>query len=505
MAKYGIKRSKIVLFGCLTVTAVVYLPSLDNHLVADSWVFMMPHSFFDNFAYFFKTMLPPEFNALWLRPVPMFTFWFDNVVWPGTEWGPHLTNILFHLCNVWLIWLLVRFIRSRSEESLTESGGDLPALAACLMYGLHPLTAGSVGWVAARFDVMSVTFGLAGMLMWLKWESGAKGKYLLWSLFFLLAGMFSKEQGIVFIAVCFLLSSLRMVVSPAERKRNRNGLIVLCLMTAVYIVFRLVVFGGIGGYIESRHGLSIRPPVFYLAALFFPYPNVLPDRQFSPAFAAAVCFIAALVIYLWKTTNTPQQKRVRIPIIYILFASALCIFGAATNAPSPGLTFEQILGHAESRFALNSIAGLSILTGIAADVILRKYRIYRVLLVLILLWGITAAWRTGVQIQAWDNAGKKARVIIEDTLRLAPEPPLNSHLIFIDIPRNNDQYAYIFGIGLKEALLLKYRRPDLTIIRFPKREDLRKARPERDFVFQYDKITGKLEKLRGERKKKKTE
>ena len=352
---------------------------------------------------------------------------------------------------------------------------------------------------------MSVTFGLTGMLMWLKWESGAKGKYLLWSLFFLLAGMFSKEQGIVFIAVCFLLSSLRLVVSPAERKRNRNGLIVLCLMTAVYIVFRLVVFGGIGGYIESRHGLSIRPPVFYLAALFFPYPNVLPARQFSPAFAAAVCFIAALVIYLWKTTNTPQQKRVRIPVIYILFASALCIFGAATNAASPGLTFEQILGHAESRFALNSVAGLSILTGIAADVILRKYRIYRVLLVLILLWGITAAWRTDVQIQAWDNAGKKARVIIEDTLRLAPEPPLNSHLIFIDIPRNNDQYAYIFGIGLKEALLLKYRRPDLTIIRFPKRKDLRKAIPERDFVFQYDKITGKLEKLRGERKKKKTE
>ena len=81
--------------------------------------------------------------------------------------------------------------------------------------------------------------------------------------------------------------------------------------------------------------------------------------------------------------------------------------------------------------------------------------------------------------------------------------PQGSHLIFIDVPRNNDQYAYVFGIGLKEALIQRYGgRQDLVVIRFPKREDLGTAIPERDFVFQYHTDTGVLEKLRAVRKKK---
>jgi hypothetical protein len=72
--------------------------------------------------------------------------------------------------------------------------------------------------------------------------------------------------------------------------------------------------------------------------------------------------------------------------------------------------------------------------------------------------------------------------------------------MFLDVPRNNDQYAYIFGIGLKEALLPRYGgRQDLVIIRYPQREDLRTANPDRDFVFQYHPDTGVLEKLRAVR------
>ena len=87
-------------------------------------------------------------------------------------------------------------------------------------------------------------------------------------------------------------------------------------------------------------------------------------------------------------------------------------------------------------------------------------------------------------------------------MELAPSPPQGSQLIFLDVPRNNDQYAYIFGIGLKEALIQRYGgRQDMEIIRYPKREDLGTAVPERDFVFQYHTDTGMLEKLKAVRKK----
>jgi len=489
---------RLVLLSCLAATGLAHLPSLGNHLVADSWVFMMPHSFLDNFTYFFKTMLPPEFNALWLRPIPMFTFWFDTVVWPGTEWGPHLTNLLFHLLNVWLIFRLFRFIRPEGEGDSGKTAASLPVFTACLVYGLHPLTVGAVGWVAARFDVMSVTFGLSGTLFWLKWLRREGGKRTLpASLLMLSLGLFSKEQGIVFIGACFAAGLHGLLAPPDGRRRGAAGLAALSLLVVGYGLFRISVFKGMGGYLEARHGLSALPPLYYLAALLFPYGNVVSNPELSPAFFAAAAVVVATVFFL---RGVPERHG-GIHGAYVACAAAICVFGLATNAPNPGMTLEMVMGHAESRFALNAIAGLALLAGAAVDRLSASPRMYRLAAVAVTVWGVSAAWRTDVQIQAWRRAGEKAAGIMEDTIRLAPHPPPGSRLLFFGVPRNNEQWAYIFGIGLKEALLSRYGRKDIDIVRYPTREDLRAARPERDFVFRYDPVTGRLERLTAHRKK----
>jgi len=488
----------VVLLSCLAATGLAHLPSLGNHLVADSWVFMVPRSFLDNFTYFFKTMLPPEFNALWLRPIPMFTFWLDSVVWPGTEWGPHLTNLLFHLVNVWLIFLLFRFMRPEGKGKSGGGAAHLPVFTACLIYGLHPLTVGAVGWVAARFDVMSVTFGLGGVFLWLKWlrrEGGVRS--LLASLLMLSLGLFSKEQGVVFIGACFAVGFHEILTSPDERKRGAAGLAVLFLLVAGYGLFRISVFKGMGGYLEARHGLSVLPPLYYLAALLFPYGNIVSRPELSPAFFAAAGVVVATAFLLRKA---PAGKHGGIHGAYITCAAAICVFGLATTAPNPGMTLEMIMGHAESRFALNAIAGFAFLAGAAVDRLSEYPRMHRLMAIAVAVWGVSAAWRTDVQIQAWHRAGEKAAGIIEDTLRLAPDPPTGSRLLFFGVPRNNGQWAYIFGIGLKEALLSRYGRKDMDVVRYPRREDLRAARPGRDFVFRYDPVTGRLERLSAHRK-----
>ncbi len=485
----------------LTILSVflAHLPSLFYHLVADSWVFMMPGSFFETLRYFFKSIIPPEWKSLWLRPVPMLFLWLDRVIWPGSEWGPHLMNILFHVCNAWLIWELMSFIRSGKGESQRDISGGLPACVACLVYGLHPLTVGSVNWVAARFDVMCVTFGLSGMLLWLKWDAASKNRrFLLWSMLFLTASILSKEQGIVYLMACFAVSLLRSVSAPAVWKQNRKGLILLGVLVTVYMMYRLVLFNGLGGYLGTQQGLSITPPLYFLLAVFFPYANLFPGRTFSWMFGLTALLIFALCLYQWKTPRTGH----RIQYIYTFAAVVLVVLGLSTTAPHHVMSLKQIIGHGESRFALIAITGFSLLVGIAVNSVIHSKLSYKIVLILLMLWGVTAAWRTNVQIQAWKDAGIIADSIIKDTLRFAPDPPKNSHLIFIDIPRNNDQFAYIFGIGLKEALLIKYKnREDITIIRYPKRNDLGRARPERDFVFQYHIETRELEKLRAHKEK----
>jgi protein O-mannosyl-transferase len=64
--------------------------------------------------------------------------------------GPHVTNLLFHLANTVLLFLLLRRLTLTTWRS---------AFVAAL-FALHPLHVESVAWIAERKDVLSLFFGL---------------------------------------------------------------------------------------------------------------------------------------------------------------------------------------------------------------------------------------------------------------------------------------------------------------------------------------------------------
>ena len=484
----------ILLAGVILTTASGSLSAIKNHLVADSWVFVYPRSFSETLSYFHTSIIPEEWDAFWLRPVPMIFFWLDNIIWPGTEWGPHLTNILFHLCNVWLIWLIIAYMCGQSNNTKPDLKCGLPVLASCLFYGLHPLNVGSVGWVAARFDVMSVTFGLAGVLLWLKWSKGSKKtSNLIYAALLLMCAILSKEQGVVFLAVCFLTGLIGALSDKNDREKYWYGLAFLAFLVICYLMYRYSVFHGMGGYITTKRAINPVPPAAYTTAILFPFLNVFPGWSFTFTFLTTSIILIVLILFM-----LPVHKRLhgRVPRLYLITAAAIFALGIATTTPHTGMSFMDILRHAESRFALIAITGLSLILGTGLHVLIRSSRAYRITLTVILIWGLLAAWRTDVQIQAWRDAGLTTHHIISKTLSIAPDPPKNSRMFFFDIPRGNDQFAYIFGIGLKEAILRNYPgRNDITIIPKSQGRDLRRVNPNRDYVLGYNKKKGELERL----------
>ena len=76
-------------------------------------------------------------------------------VWQGSG-GPHFTNLLFHLANTVLLFLLLRRLTQAPWRS---------AFAAAL-FGLHPLHVESVAWISERKDVLSTFFGLLTLLFY---------------------------------------------------------------------------------------------------------------------------------------------------------------------------------------------------------------------------------------------------------------------------------------------------------------------------------------------------
>jgi Tfp pilus assembly protein PilF len=83
---------------------------------------------------------------------------------PGPA-GPHFTNLLFHLANTVLVFLLLWRLTAATWRS---------ALVAAL-FALHPLHVESVTWISERKDVLSTFFGLLTLIFYTRYAQGVTG------------------------------------------------------------------------------------------------------------------------------------------------------------------------------------------------------------------------------------------------------------------------------------------------------------------------------------------
>jgi protein O-mannosyl-transferase len=76
--------------------------------------------------------------------------------WPG---GYHITNALFHLANVLLVFAI--FTRA--------TGNPRSSVLIAALFSVHPLHAESVAWIAERKDVLSMFFGLLSLFAYVRY------------------------------------------------------------------------------------------------------------------------------------------------------------------------------------------------------------------------------------------------------------------------------------------------------------------------------------------------
>jgi hypothetical protein len=489
----------LILPGVILIALGVYLPALKNHLVADSWVFVYPRDLAETLSFFFKSIIPPEWNALWLRPLPMLTFWADNKIWPGTEWGPNLTNIAFHLLNVFLVMKIVNISRVYSTSSMNNIKYGLPEFIAGTLFGIHPMTVGAVGWVGARFDVMGNTLGLLSSILWFKWDSeGRKKKVPLLFLTVLILALLCKEQSVVFLFSSVFAGIIMAYNSKGKAIEYLPVIIGPIIILVIYTIYRFIIFHGAGGYMESGGGFNLAAPFAFFTAIIFPWMNIFPNWSFGYLFWISSLVITLLTILQWNNFRRTSQV---IKPVYVVMPILISAIGLFTTLPHTGIRFSDIVGHAESRFSLIAVTGLSILAGVLSSILVKSSKIHKTILFIVCIAGIGFTWRTGVQIQAWGDAGETANGIITTVLSEAPNPQQDSKMFFFDIPRGNDQFAYIFGIGLKEAILRNYPgRDDKIIIPDAQGKDLKKVDVNRDYVFGFNKSKWKLERLYARKK-----
>jgi tetratricopeptide (TPR) repeat protein len=133
---------------------LIYWPAIhggflldDNLLVAENPLVNAPNGLYR----IWFTREPVDY---W--PVTNSSFWLQWRLWGMNPTGYHVTNLLVHICNALLIWLLLK--------RLQIPGGFLAAL----LFAVHPVNVESAAWIAQLKNTLSMLFFLLSLLCYLK-------------------------------------------------------------------------------------------------------------------------------------------------------------------------------------------------------------------------------------------------------------------------------------------------------------------------------------------------
>src|SRR3990172_2319184 len=154
-----IRTLKILLIIALPLIA--FLNSLENTFVYDD-VFTITDNYFirdwGNVPIFFTEDYFKYSGEVTYRPVVTFSYFIDYFLWHLNPVGFHLTNILLHIVNVVLVYLLVSAVsRSRTTAFLTST-----------LFALHPILTEAVNGISYREDLLTTTFFLSSILLFIQ-------------------------------------------------------------------------------------------------------------------------------------------------------------------------------------------------------------------------------------------------------------------------------------------------------------------------------------------------
>jgi len=185
--------------------AVLILVSLG--IVAYWNSFDAPFVFDDLFAItmnsqvqFGGALLPTQ---IWSRALLFLTFAANHSINGENVWGYHLVNLLLHLLNGLLVYLLARNIFSRTLDRKDLS--DLFALLAAAFFIVHPVQTESVTYISSRSELLSTLFYVGAVVVFARTSPDRIGFLfsLIISAFFVL-GIGAKETVISLPATLFL-------------------------------------------------------------------------------------------------------------------------------------------------------------------------------------------------------------------------------------------------------------------------------------------------------------
>jgi tetratricopeptide (TPR) repeat protein len=298
-SNYNVKISAAA-FVISLLTALLYLPALQNNFVNwDDQYYVYENSNILSIDYQSLNWMLTAFHASNWHPLTWLSHAIDYAVWGLDPLGHHLTSIVLHGLNTFLVVILITRLIQIGQGRLSKdsqisspvtrhSSLGSPLLAGAvtgLLFGVHPLHVESVAWVSERKDVLYAFFYLLSILVYLGYvraEAGKRRVLYVMCLVLFVCSLMSKPMAVTLPVVLLLLdvyplgrTGIRELVGSQWRVVvEKVPFFVLSVVSSILTVQAQEA----GGALKSLelHPMGERILVAFRALLFYLYKMVLP-------------------------------------------------------------------------------------------------------------------------------------------------------------------------------------------------------------------------------------
>jgi tetratricopeptide (TPR) repeat protein len=164
------------------MTLLVYLPALHNKFVEwDDGNYASENFHIRSMdAQFFQWAFSTFTMGNW-HPLTWMSHALDYAVWGLDPLGHHLTSIILHALNTFLVVvLMIRLLDAYKTKQTSPLLHDRTSLIAAgttgLLFGLHPVHVESVAWVAERKDLLCALFYLLSIMAYVRYADDVSDK-----------------------------------------------------------------------------------------------------------------------------------------------------------------------------------------------------------------------------------------------------------------------------------------------------------------------------------------
>ena len=189
------RKNHLWLAGILSITFIVFLPAIRNMFIAyDDIQYVIENPFITSVsANNLKTILLEDANNLGnYHPLTLLSYLVNYSFSGLNPTAYHLTNVLIHLFNTFLVFQLALLLFAR----LGSDHRPLLSSITALLFGIHPLHVESVAWVSGRKDLLYTCFYLLSLLSYIRYLDKKTTKYYLYSLGFFILSLLSKGMAV---------------------------------------------------------------------------------------------------------------------------------------------------------------------------------------------------------------------------------------------------------------------------------------------------------------------